>query len=124
TANQPTSQPPTSQPPTSQPLLALVRRPAGDGVGLELVGIDLLALHGHLPALVMADVRRAELRLRALVVGVLALRAAEGLVLGVVVRPVLELLGRFLLELLDLLLAVLLAFAHGRCVSVTVRAQT
>ena len=51
--------------------------------------------------------RRSELRLGAVLVGVLALGAAEGLVLGLVVGPVLELLGRVLLELLDLLLGLL-----------------
>src|SRR5690349_16823881 len=78
------------KPPTASRLLvllvpALVRRPTRDRVALELVGVDLLALHGHLPALVVADIGWAELRLGALVVGVLALGAAERLVLRVVV---------------------------------------
>jgi hypothetical protein len=49
----------------------------------------------------------AELRLGALVVAVVALGAAEGLVLRLPVGPVLELLGGILLELLDLLLGLL-----------------
>src|SRR3954454_6576375 len=83
-----------------------IGRTAGDRVALVLVRIvDLVAGDGHLAVLVVAQRRRAELLLLGpLVVAVLALGAAEGLVLGGVVGPVLEVGRRVaLLELLDLL---------------------
>jgi hypothetical protein len=51
----------------------------------------------------VADVGWAQLAGRGLLVGGLVLRAAEGLVLGLPARPFLEVLGRVLLEGLDLL---------------------
>src|SRR5207248_2204751 len=76
---------------------------AGDRVGLVLVGVvDLLALDLDAAVLAVAERRRPELAGDGLLVALVALGAAEGLVLGLVVGPILELLGRVLLELLDL----------------------
>ena len=78
---------------------------AGDGLALELVRVvGLLAADLDAAVLVVAHRVGAELRLRSLVVGVVALGAAEGLVLRLPVGPVLELVGGILLELVDLLL--------------------
>src|SRR3954466_4510181 len=85
-----------------------VGRAARDRVALVLRGVvDLLAVDLDAAVRVVAQARGAELGLGALLVGGLALAPAEGHVLGVVVGPVLEVLGRGLLELLDLLLAAL-----------------
>jgi hypothetical protein len=84
--------------------------PAGDRLPFVLVGvIDLLALDLDPAAVLALQRRRAELGLGTLVIRVVALGPAEGEVLGLVVGPVLQRLGRFLLEILDLLLRGLVA---------------
>src|SRR3954468_2659608 len=83
------------------PLGVRVGRPAGDRVALVLVGVvDLLAVDLDAAVLLVAQPGRPELGLGALLVAVVALRPAERLVLVLVVRPLLEVLGRILLELL------------------------
>src|SRR3954447_12684135 len=78
-----------------------VGRAARDRVALELRGVvDGLAVDRHRAVGVMLDAGRAKLALGALVVGVVALAAAERLVLALVVGPVLEALGRILLDVL------------------------
>src|SRR5215207_5960546 len=86
-----------------------VRRTARDRVALVLVGVvDLLAADLDRAVLLVLEIGRAELGGRTLVVAGLGVRAAVGLVLGLAVGPVLELLGRVaLLELADLLLGLL-----------------
>ena len=94
-----------------------VGRAARDRVALVVVRVvDLLAADGDRAVLVVADVGRAELRGRRLVVGGVVLGAAERLVLGRAVGPVLEILRRVLLELLDLLLRLFLVFLSFRLV--------
>ncbi len=81
-----------------------VGRAARDRVALEVLGVvDLLALDRDAAVLVVADVGRAELGGRALLPRLVGVAAADGAVLGGAVRPVLELLGRVLLDLLHLL---------------------
>src|SRR4051812_43655079 len=78
-----------------------VGRAARDRVALVLVGVvDLLAVDRDAAVLVVAQPGRPELGLRPLLVAVIALGPAERLVLVLVVMPVLEVLGRILLQLL------------------------
>src|SRR4029078_12526535 len=79
-----------------------------DGLALELARVvGLLAAHLDRAVLVVADGVGAQVRLGALRVPVSPPGPAEGLVLGLPVGPVLELLGRVFLELPDLLLGLL-----------------
>src|SRR5688572_6332541 len=79
-----------------------------DRLGLVVVGVvDLLAVDLHGAVLVAPHARRAEVLLRALVVAVVALATPERHVLRLVVGPVLEVLRRVVLELLDLLVGLL-----------------
>jgi len=90
-----------------------VGRAARDRVALVVVGVvDLLPADLDRAVLEAPQVRRAELGGRRLLVVLLGLGAAEGLVLGLAARPVLEPLGRVVLEGLDLLLG-LLGFPLG-----------
>src|SRR5688500_3795749 len=95
----------------------VVRRPAGDRLAAGLVGVlDLLPGDRDLAVLVVPEVGGAELGRRSVLVAGLAVGAAERLVLGLAVRPVLELVGRALLldpaHLLTRLLGVLLLLAR------------
>src|SRR4051794_17021401 len=99
------------------PLVVVGLPGLGHGVGDRLVGlvlvgvVDLLALDRDRAVVLAAELRGSELLLRALVVAVVALTAAEGHVLRFVGRPVLELLRGVFLELLHGL-ASLLALLH------------
>src|SRR4051812_30024734 len=71
-----------------------VGRAAGDRLALVVVGVvDLLAVDLDRPVLVAPQAGRPEVLLGALLVTVVALAAAERLVLALVVGPVLEVLG-------------------------------
>ena len=84
---------------------ARARGIAGNRVALVVVGVvDLLAVHGHGAVLVVADVGLTEVLRGPVLVAAVALRAAERLVLGVAVGPVLQVLGRIVLQLRHFLL--------------------
>src|SRR4051795_9560539 len=93
-------------------LVVVVGGAAGHRLALVVVRVvDLLAADLDRAVLLVLEVGRAELGRRALLVAGLGVRAAVGLVLGLAVGPVLELLGRVaLLELAHLLLGLLELF--------------
>src|SRR3954453_22662595 len=93
-------------------LVVVVGGAAGHRLALVVVRVvDLLPADLDRAVLLVLGVGRAELGRRALVVAGLGVRPAVGLVLGLAVGPVLELLGRVaLLELAHLLLGLLELF--------------
>src|SRR4051795_2889873 len=93
-------------------LVVVVGGAARERLALVVVRVvDLLAADLDRAVLLVLEVGRAELGGRALVIAGLGVRAAVGLVLGLAVRPVLELLGRVaVLELAHLLLGLLELF--------------
>src|SRR5262249_32290544 len=87
--------------------------PAGDRVALVVVGVvDLLAVDLDAAVREATQPGRPEVALRALLVAVVALAAAERLVLAIVVGPVLEVLRWVLLDLLEALAVGLLGLGH------------